>query len=94
MIDLSPTTPTPSLPGRMERQASVLHAAQKLESVFLSEMLKATGLNARENAFGGGVGEDQFASFSRDSMAEAMAAQGGIGLAEIFYNAMMEKAVE
>ncbi|QGY00484.1 flagellar biosynthesis protein FlgJ [Roseovarius faecimaris] len=65
-------------------------AAEKLEATFLAEMLKSAGLGTQPNSFSGGVGEDQFASFHRQALAEAMVRRGGIGLAESFYKAMME----
>ncbi|UYV39649.1 hypothetical protein N4R57_00125 [Rhodobacteraceae bacterium D3-12] len=47
-------------------------AAQNLEATFLSEMLKAAGFGKSRGAFGGGAGEDQFASFLRDAQAQEM----------------------
>ncbi|MEQ8291968.1 MAG: rod-binding protein [Roseovarius sp.] len=61
-----------------------------LEASFLSEMLKAAGFGEQVNSFSGGAGEDQFASFHREAMAERMVRAGGIGLAEHFFTAMME----
>lgn len=63
-------------------------AAQALEARFLSEMLRAAGLGETPAAFGGGIGEDQFASFLRDEQAGAIARRGGIGLAESIFEAM------
>lgn len=65
-------------------------AAMKLEATFLAEMLKAAGLGTQENSFSGGNGEDQFASFHRQAIADRIAAAGGIGLAEHFLTSMME----
>ena len=65
-------------------------AALKLEASFLAEMLKGAGFGKQENSFSGGPGEDQFASFHRQAVAEDIARSGGIGLAEHFFNAMME----
>lgn len=66
------------------------HAAQRLEATFLAEMLKAAGFGEQENSFSGGVGEDQFASFHRQAVADKIAQAGGIGLAEHFLRSMME----
>ena len=66
-------------------------AAKKLEASFLAEMLKSSGLGAQNHSFAGGVGEDQFASFRRQALADAMVNRGGIGLADIFYKALKEK---
>ncbi|WP_386684442.1 rod-binding protein [Loktanella sp. R86503] len=66
----------------------LMAAAQQLEATFLSEMLKASGFDASNGAFGGGDGEDGFASFLRDAQAENIIAAGGIGLAESLFDAM------
>lgn len=65
-------------------------AAQKLEATFLAEMLKSAGFAEQENSFSGGAGEGQFASFHRQAIADRMAANGGIGLAEHFLRSMLE----
>ncbi|MEO0371879.1 MAG: rod-binding protein [Pseudomonadota bacterium] len=65
-------------------------ASQRLEASFLSEMLKSAGFGMQTNSFSGSAGEDQFASFQRDALAQHMVQAGGIGLAEHFFNAMME----
>jgi Rod binding domain-containing protein len=62
--------------------------SQKLEAQFLSEMLKSAGLGDVPEGFGGGVGEEQFASFLREQQALAMTKAGGIGLAEAIFNAL------
>lgn len=82
-------TPKPSaeVGGRTERAHQ---AALQLEATFLSEMLKAAGFGEQDNSFSGGVGEDQFASFHRQAIAEKIAARGGLGLAEHFLKAMLE----
>lgn len=72
--------------------ADPLHkAAQQLEAGFLAEMLKSAGLGKPVEAFGGGVGEEQFASFLRQAQAEEMVKSGGIGLAESLYHALKER---
>lgn len=63
-------------------------AARDLESAFLAEMLKAAGLGRVPDAFGGGAGETQFASYLRHEQARAMADAGGIGLAEHLFHAL------
>lgn len=68
--------------------------ARKLESSFLAEMLKGAGFGVQKNGFSGGVGEDQFASFHRQAVADEIAKTGGLGLAEHFFNAMMESRNE
>jgi flagellar protein FlgJ len=79
-IDPSTTTPT--------RMTALRAQAAELEVAFLSEMLAHTGLNPSSEGFGGGMGEDQFASFLRDGQARAMVKAGGIGLTESLFRAM------
>ncbi len=89
-----PPTPMPSraAPQPVNRDDPLFMAAQELEATFLSEMLKSAGLGKVPDAFGGGSGEDQFASFMRAEQARAMAHAGGIGLAESLYRSLQERA--
>jgi Rod binding domain-containing protein len=66
-------------------------AAEKLEAAFLAEMLKSAGVGKTPTAFGGGAGEDQFASFLRQAQAEEMARAGGIGLAEALFQSLRKR---
>lgn len=78
---ISPLTfPVPADPLRQK--------AAQLETAFLSEMLSHAGLGAMEGSFGGGIGEEQFASFLRQEQAAAMVHKGGIGLTESLFRAM------
>lgn len=72
-LTLSPVTQSPLTP---RREAELRGAAQELEAAFLSEMLRHGGLGTPRDSFGGGHGEDQFASFLRTEQARAMAAGG------------------
>lgn len=85
-MQVSPVSPTPlaDRPGDM----ALRKQAQALEAAFLSEMLAYAGLGQGESSFGGGIGEQQFASFLRQEQANLMAARGGIGLAEQLFRAM------
>lgn len=70
--------------------------AEALESAFLAEMLRHSGLGAGpaegfgslRGAFGGGIGEEQFGSFLREAMAAQMVRAGGIGLTESLLRAL------
>jgi len=73
------------------RSAEIMQVAQSLEAQFLSEMLKSAGIGETPEEFGGGSGEDQFASFLRDEQAKQMTQAGGIGLAQSLYDAMIAK---
>lgn len=72
-------------------EAGLRAASEKLEAAFLAEMLKAAKFGETPSAFGGGVGEDQFASFMTNAQAEAMVAAGGIGLAERIFESMARR---
>ena len=67
-------------------------AAQDLEASFIAEMLKQAKFGEARGAFGGGAGEEQFASFLRTEHANAIAAQGGFGLAESIFNALVARS--
>ncbi|WP_245544285.1 rod-binding protein [Oceanicola granulosus] len=83
MQPVSPIAVSPADPLRS--------AARKLEAVFLAEMLKATGSGAARGAFGGGVGEEQMASFLLEEQAREMVRSGGIGLSESLYEALRDR---
>jgi peptidoglycan hydrolase FlgJ len=76
-------------PLQPDRQTVLRAKAQDLEAAFLAEMLAHAGSGAARESFGGGIGEDQFASFLQAEQAKAFAAKGGIGLAEHFLRSMM-----
>ena len=87
---LDPTMPLSASPKPMDTK--LREAAQQLEAGFIADMLKHAQLGKTPGSFGGGVGEDQFASFLRNEQARQMAANGGIGLAQALFDALKEKA--
>ena len=91
MTDFLPLPPPQAARTVQAGKNAALQAAEKLEATFLAEMLKSAGFGEQKNSFSGGVGEDQFASFQRQAVAEQMVQSGGIGLAEVFYRSMMER---
>ena len=74
-----------------KKHAELKEAATELEAVFLSEMLKSAGFGETSEAFGGGVGEEQFSSFLADQQARAFSKAGGVGLAEHIFKAMVAR---
>ncbi|WP_425044992.1 rod-binding protein [Primorskyibacter sp. S87] len=54
-------------------------------------MLKSSGLGQPRKGFGGGPGEDQFATFLVRAQAEEMAKTGGFGLAESIFQSLMAR---
>lgn len=75
-------------------ESQLMAVAQSLEAAFLSEMLKSAGVGETPQEFGGGAGEDQFASFMREEQAKQMVQAGGIGLAQSMFDAMIARSHE
>jgi Rod binding domain-containing protein len=90
MVQATQTSTTITAPSAKDR--SLHKAAQALEASFLAEMLKAAGLGKTSGQFGGGQGEDQFASFLVQEQAKQMVEAGGIGLAEALFESLKEKS--
>jgi peptidoglycan hydrolase FlgJ len=87
-MDIAPTlTGTGSQPSPQRRDA-MMREARALEASFLAEMLGHAGLGAPSDSFGGGHGEEQFASFLKQEQARLMVERGGIGLAEMIFKTM------
>lgn len=85
-------TPGPPLHHQTARPEALREAARSLEASFLSAMLKSARLGEQDNSFSGSSGEDQFASFLRDALADDMVRAGGIGLTEIILKSLLEKS--
>lgn len=83
------TTAQPLITSRQDQ--ALRDAARELEVNFLTEMLKSAGIGETPEGFGGGEGENQFASFMRIEQARQMTERGGIGLAESLYHALKER---
>jgi len=81
----------PPAQAQTTSDAKLREAAEKLETQFLSEMLKAAGFGEPRSAFGGGAGEAQFASFLREAQAEEMVKARGIGLADRLFESLKER---
>ncbi|QDY70343.1 hypothetical protein FPZ52_11380 [Qingshengfaniella alkalisoli] len=64
--------------------------AVDLEATFLSQMLKSAGFGEMSESFGGGAGEEQFASLLRDAHSGAMTEAGGLGLAQHIFESLKE----
>ena len=90
--------PPAILPGTPPKKANapaenpvLRELAERFEAQFVSEMLRYSGLNAVSESFGGGPGEEAFASFLTEAYADKMVGAGGVGLAESIYQAMLAK---
>jgi flagellar protein FlgJ len=84
-MEIAPITAQP--PSRHDQ---LMSKAEELEATFLSEMLAHSGLGEIQGSFGGGEGEAQFSSFLRQEQARLIVQHGGLGLAELIFNAMVE----
>ena len=88
MIVTAPLQPPNAAASPPSQTRRLQEAAQELEVQFLAEMLRAAGVGKAQEAFGGGIGEEQFSSFLVDQHAKALVARGGIGLAESLFAAL------
>lgn len=93
MAEISPRM-MPSPTQAEPRDPAVWKASQNLEASFLAEMLKSVGMDGNQSEFGGGMGEEQFASFLREAQAQKMVEAGGVGLAEAFYLSLMKEKTD
>lgn len=88
---MSPIVPAPFPAPAAPRPAELREVAQGFEASFLAEMLKAAGLAKPRASFGGGAGEEAFASLLAGQYAERLAARGGIGIAEQVFRALIRR---
>lgn len=88
MIESVHTSGNNTLSTPAPQSEKLREVSQKLESTFLAEMLKSAKFGETPEAFGGGIGEDQFASFLRQAHADEMAKSGGLGLSESLFAAL------
>ena len=84
---IPPVSPTPIRPS----DTQLMDNAKTLEAAFLAQMLGFAGLGETSAEFGGGVGEQQFASLLRDEQARLIVDRGGIGLAESIFEALKKR---
>lgn len=83
------TTDTAPLLRPPENLEAARLAAENFEAQFIAEMLKYSGLNQTSSSFGGGPGEEAFASFLTEAYAKKITDAGGLGLSEAIYRAMV-----
>jgi Rod binding domain-containing protein len=74
-----------------ERHDAMRAAATEFEAVFLGQMLDHAGLGRTPEGFGGGAGEEAFRGHLIAEQARLMAANGGIGLADVIFKAMVDR---
>lgn len=76
---------------RPDPASAIERSAQEVEAQFLGQFLLAAGAGRPPDGFGGGIGEDQFASLLVNEHARSIAARGGMGLAEIMVRALQSE---
>lgn len=74
--------------------AALRTAARAAEAAFLAEMLRFAGLGQARSALGGGAGESQLSGMLARAQAEVFAEAGGIGLAQVIFEALRRPAGE
>ncbi|MEY8880381.1 chemotaxis protein chel [Donghicola sp. XS_ASV15] len=83
MTTISQFTETP-------RVLEMRKTAQKLETSFATEMLKAAGVGKQFSNMGGGIGEEQLSSFLVEMQANAMVEAGAFGLTEALLQSLIK----
>jgi Rod binding domain-containing protein len=79
-------------PGIQTSKTESLRALSvELETTFLTEMLKHSGFGQAQDSFGGGIGEEQFASMRIQQTADQISKSGGIGLAESIFQSLIAR---
>ncbi len=74
--------------GRAVSDPALMAVANEFEAVFLAEMLSHTSIGTTSESFGGGVGEDAFASLLTREWANHITKRGGVGLSEQIYQSL------
>lgn len=95
--DLFLSHPSRNIPVMHQVQphdSTLWHKARAAEASFLAEMLTSAGAGRPMQSFGGGIGEDQFASLLVHAKAERIARRGGIGLAEMILSATLSNVAQ
>lgn len=70
------------------REAVMRQSARAFETVFLTEMLKHSGVGRMGEHFNGGAGEAAFTDMLTQEYAREITRSGGLGLAEQVFRAM------
>ena len=70
------------------REVAMRQSARAFETVFLTEMLKHSGVGKMGEHFNGGAGEAAFTDMLTQEYAREITRSGGVGLAEQIFQAM------
>lgn len=83
------TTQPRQTPRDPAREASLRAVATEFEATFLAQMLQHAGAGRSPEGFGGGAGEDAFASMLTAEHARLLAGAGGVGLADAIFASLL-----
>ncbi|MEO1490893.1 MAG: rod-binding protein [Pseudomonadota bacterium] len=93
--DLPTTATRPDFVRTTEQtEATIRHAAQEFEAVFLTEMLKHAGLGQMPETMNGGVGEAAFADFLARAYADGISQSRSIGIADRVYESLKAEGTQ
>ena len=89
-MEIQPIPPSPTLAPPAAGAVQARKVAEAFESFFLSQVLAhmSTGLEV-DGPFGGGSAEKTYRSLLNDEYAKAVAARGGIGIADIIHREIL-----
>ena len=93
-MELPPISlPNVSLKTPVTRKSDPLrHAAEAFEAIFVSEMLRHSGVGKMPEAFNGGAGEAQFADLLIHEYGRSIAKTGRLGIADQIYAQLKARA--
>lgn len=78
----------PNMAPEVTHDQRLRAVAAEFEAVFLTEMLRHSGLGKSRESFSGGAGEEAFAGLLAAEQAKALVDRGGIGLSEQIFRAL------
>jgi Rod binding domain-containing protein len=78
-------------PEQAARERELRAVAVDFEAVFLAQMLQYAGVGKAPEGFSGGAGEEAFGSQLVAAQAKIMAENGGIGIADRLFEALVRQ---
>lgn len=78
-------------PEQAARERELRAVAVDFEAVFLAQMLQYAGVGKAPEGFNGGAGEEAFGSQLVAAQAKIMAGNGGIGIADRLFEALVRQ---
>jgi Rod binding domain-containing protein len=92
VIATGPSASPSATPAQLARLAKAKDVAQKFEAVFLQQMMQMSSQDVDKNdPMGGGFGEQMYRQMLNEQTANALAAHGGLGLANTILKQMAQR---